>query len=167
MVNHGLSVLGRFEIPAGASRLVTQRGDVSVTLWVECGAVQLAHEGRQGPELAGGPIVLDCGPVVLSNAGGQPALVFAAIYASADHDGAAPAKRASFMASTEHFEMAAVRSAAFLPPADLEAVRSRQYVAVCVGDEHWSSGRLSYSAATAAGDHHKRDTGHEYNLESL
>lgn len=80
----GLSSLSRYQISTGATRTVTTRADVSVTLWVEHGAVALVTSCD--PEASavaafegGGAVPLAPGEVHLRNTGDVPALVFVAM----------------------------------------------------------------------------------------
>jgi hypothetical protein len=71
-------MLSRFEVPPKATRMITNHPDVTATLWVESGAVQLVEGG--GGDLHGGPIPLDRGPVTVTNhSSTDNAIVFAAM----------------------------------------------------------------------------------------
>jgi hypothetical protein len=74
----GLLVLSKFTIPPGTSTRITNHPTSTTSLWVDSGAVHLADDPDKHA-LAGGPIPMAHGPVVVTNSGASDAVVFAAM----------------------------------------------------------------------------------------
>jgi hypothetical protein len=75
--------LPRFEVKARAVQTITLRDDVSVTLFVEKGSVEVIEDLSAKPAIkarlqrSGGPVDLGSGPIHVRNSGKTSAVVFA------------------------------------------------------------------------------------------